>query len=80
MRYHLDLGQDETVNSRAVAMDFISHGANRGDQLVVIRAGEATAFPGGRLADLASGELIENLRTTVSTRRQLRYHRSCPVI
>jgi hypothetical protein len=39
MHIHLDLGQDESIDPRAVAAEMIAYGASRNDELVILRAG-----------------------------------------
>jgi hypothetical protein len=52
MRICLDLGQFEKIDSHTIASELLALGAKRDDQLVTFYAGERTAFPAGRLADL----------------------------
>lgn len=53
MRIHVDLGQTELVDPRRMADELLDIGADRNDELVTFFAGEPTAYPTGRLADLA---------------------------
>jgi hypothetical protein len=55
VRIHIDLGQTESIDPRRAAAELLAQGADRGDELVTYYAGEPTAFPAGRLADLAGG-------------------------
>ena len=53
MRICLDLGSTETIDPHTVAAELLALGAKRDDELVTYWAGERTAFPTGRLAELA---------------------------
>jgi hypothetical protein len=79
MRIHLDLGQDESVDPRAVAAEMMARGADRNDELLILYAGEPTAFMAGRLIDVAVGGLLASFLANRGI-SELAYHRSCPVI
>lgn len=53
MRIDIDLGQTESIDLQLAADELLAQGADRDDELVTYFAGEPTAYPAGRLADLS---------------------------